>query len=161
MREKKKEWEVQRRGEEKRRGMLCWRTGRGKPQERVRGGTYSRERGVKKQGGRGQITASWKERLSYMCLAVLYQGAFTLCMCVGVVIELWKFSSHWSDLVCICMLPLLVHTVCANSSSGQNMDGTLFAWTLLHRTICKLFIFLWKKNQKWLMFPCKNVHTQV
>lgn len=44
--EKKKEWEVrrgQRRGEENRRGMLCWRTGRGKPQEGPREGGRVRE----------------------------------------------------------------------------------------------------------------------
>ena len=37
--------EVQRRGEEENgRGMLCWRTGRGKPQEGVRGREGSKER---------------------------------------------------------------------------------------------------------------------
>lgn len=44
----------QRRGVENRRGMLCWRTGRGKPQEGVRGREVERERererGVTKMG---------------------------------------------------------------------------------------------------------------
>lgn len=96
MGEKKKEWEVQRRGEENRRGMLCWRTGRGKPQEGVRGmeADRERERGIKKMGrerpDQGAVAAKVScergKTLMSVCVCVFWcmlhpRRALYMCVC--------------------------------------------------------------------------------
>lgn len=54
----------QRRGVENRRGMLCWRTGRGKPQEGVRGREVERERERKRSNKNGEGEARLGRRAS-------------------------------------------------------------------------------------------------
>ncbi len=81
----------QRRGEENRRGMLCWRTGRGKPQEGVRGREVERERSKKKMGrerpDQGAVEAKVscerrKDSLVCVLVCVTPEGGIHLYVCL-------------------------------------------------------------------------------